>query len=422
MNSWSKNLSGAMGSFTAHKGWHIFTSSLIVKLLNFALILVAVRLVSPKDFNDFSYAQSVLAFLLPLAGMGLNHSLLRYGGLLQSLTEKQELYKISLKKGVLITILLMAILIKTANLITHHLPGANLLLLILSAQLISTFLLEMIKAFFRIHHLNRAYALVEVQFAFILFTTAIIGIYFFGISGLCVAYAISGSLLFLYWKLRRKNLTSIKLIKNNSLPSGYVKYGFYAGIGGVASALMYQVDILTIGNLLLDETSVAIYKVATHLPYSIIFISLAYVHAQYVSLTKNYENKSSLILFLKQYYAIFIPLGLVLYVLVYFLAPWLINMFYGADYVSAVEPLRILFLGLLAIFWFRVPFGNLLGAVGKSKWNAIISIFMILGNIILNYYLVTQYGLIGASWATTILLLLSGLVSMIFFIHYLRKL
>lgn len=421
MNNWKQYISSAMFSFKKKKGWHIFSSSIIVKLLNFGLILFAVRMLPASHFGDFSYAQSVIAFVLPLAGLGLNHALLRYGSILKNQEDKRAMFAKTWPIGLVCAFGLALLIIILSGFITNKLPGAKLLLIILSGQVVSTFLLEMVKSLFRIYDQNKTYALIEIQFAVLLFVLAMLGMTFLGIQGLCYAYVLSGTTLFVYWFFKRNNMAQAPEKTGFVFPTGYLKYGIYASIGGVASALMYQVDVLTIGNLLGDEVEVAIYKVATHLPYSVIFLSLAFVHAQYVTLAKNYKNKQVLNEFLKQYYAIFIPFGLIMYAVVYVGAPFLIELFYGQEYMDAVKPLRILFLGLLAIFWLRVPFGNLLGAVGKSNWNAIIAGVMIVGNVLLNVLLVTRFGLIGAAWATTLLLTISGTVSLWCYVYYLRK-
>lgn len=420
MNSWKTYINTALNDFKEKKGWYIMVSSIVTKASNFLLIMFAVRTIPKEVFGQFSYAQSVMAFLVPMAGAGLNHALVRFGPLEKTLLAKKQLYQKNLKSGLLISAGLLVLTILFLNIIVTNVPAAKLILLLLLTQLFSVYLLEIVKSALRVFNRNKSYAIVEMQFALLLLFFGVIGVWQFGVLGLCVSYTLAGLVLFLWWKNKIPSV-SVNPKQEKTLPKGYLKYGIYAALGGVASALMYQVDILTIGNIITNEADIAVYRVATHLPYSLIFLSLTFVHAHYVSLAKNYKNKSALIHFLKQYYLIFIPVGLAIYGVVYVAAPWLISLIYGDAYINAVEPLRVLFLGLLAIFWLRVPFGNLLGAVGKSNWNALIAGVMILANVLLNIYLVDRYGLIGAAWATTLLLTLSGSVSLVAFFIYLKK-
>lgn len=419
-SSWNAYIKTVLDDFSKKKGWYIMVSSIVTKVSNFLLIMFAVRTIPKEVFGQFSYAQSVMAFLIPMAGAGLNHALVRFGPLEKSLLAKKQLYQKNVKLGLFISTGLLLITLLFINTIVANVPAAKLILLLLSTQLFSVYFLEIVKSALRVFNRNKSYAVVEMQFALLLLLFGVIGVWQFGILGLCVSYTMAGLVLFLWWRNKIPSVNGDTRLEK-SLPKGYVKYGVYAALGGVASALMYQVDILTIGNLIPSQADLAVYRVATHLPYSLIFLSLAFVHAHYVSLAKNYKSKSALIHFLKQYYLIFIPVGLVIYGAVYVTAPWLISAVYGNIYTEAVAPLRVLFLGLLAIFWLRVPFGNLLGAVGKSSWNAAIAAAMIIANVLLNIYLVSKYGIIGAAWATTLLLTLSGSVSLAAFFIYLKK-
>lgn len=421
MNSWLRNIQHTFTDFKQKQGWHLFLSSLVTKALNFVLVLIAVRLVSEEAFGAYSYAQSVLAFLIPLAGLGLHHSMTRFGALQPSYTKTQQLYVKTLKRGFLINIIIVALLIICVPFITKNVPESFWLVIILAFSLFGNFCMELLKALMRVYGSNKAFARIEMYFAIVLLILAVVGIIFYGVVGLAFAYAFASLLVSLFWKSKIQQFSVATQGRAISFPDKYMSYGFYAGIGGVASALMYQVDLLTIGNLISDESQLAIYKVATHLPYSLIFVALMVVHAQYVHLSKNYENKQALLSFLKHYFSVFIPLGIVLYVVVYFTCPYLIKWFYGDNYITAVEPLRILFLGLLAIYWLRVPFGNLLAAVGKTAWNASIAGVMIVANVGLNIWLVSRFGIVGAAWATTILLFLSGFLAMGAFFVYLIK-
>lgn len=420
MNNWKKYIGAALNDFKAKKGWYIILSAIISKLSNFLLIMCAVRAIPKETFGQFSYAQSVMAFLIPMAGAGLNHALVRFGPLENSLLLKKQLYQKNIKTGLLISAAIFVFTICFLNVIVVNVPAAKLILFLLLTQLFSVYLLEIVKSALRIYHSNKSFAIIEMQYAFMLLCLGVAGIYLYGVLGLCISYTLAGLLVFAIWK---NKIPAVVTSPNQKiqLPAGYVKYGVYAALGGVASALMYQVDLLTIGNMITNHEELAIYRVATHLPYSLIFLALAFVHANYVSLAKNYKSKVALMQFLKQYFLLFIPVGIVIYTVVYFLAPWLISWFYGESYLQAVGPLRVLFLGLLAIFWLRVPFGNLLGAVGRSSWNAVIATVMIFANVLLNVYLVGKFGIIGAAWATTLLLTLSGSVSLIAFFIYLKK-
>jgi len=95
---------------------------------------------------------------------------------------------------------------------------------------------------------------------------------------------------------------------------------------------------------------------------------------------------------------------------------------FGNDYIEAVPLFRVLIIGMLGAFIFRIPFGNLLAAVGKSNWNAFVAFAILFLNGILNYYAIKNYGIIGAAIVTSSLFWISGFVSLVLFFGYLKKL
>ena len=70
---------------------------------------------------------------------------------------------------------------------------------------------------------------------------------------------------------------------------------------------------------------------------------------------------------------------------------------------------------MVGAFILRIPFGNMLAAVGKSNWNAIVAFIMLVLNGILNYYAIYAWGIVGAAIVTSSLLWISGILSLVLF-------
>ncbi len=84
--------------------------------------------------------------------------------------------------------------------------------------------------------------------------------------------------------------------------------------------------------------------------------------------------------------------------------------------------LLVFAIGVSGAFIFRVPFGNIMVAVGWTKTTTIISILTLVADIILNYFWIQEYGIIGAAYATSLLLWVSGIAIFIAFMVYLSRL
>ena len=70
---------------------------------------------------------------------------------------------------------------------------------------------------------------------------------------------------------------------------------------------------------------------------------------------------------------------------------------------------------------FRIPYGNIIAALGNAKANLINAIFSGTANIILDIILIMKFGSIGAAWATTAVYIISSIIHYIFIVRYMKK-
>ena len=205
------------------------------------------------------------------------------------------------------------------------------------------------------------------------------------------------------------------------IPEKYYSYGIWVGIGGIASQLMYSLDIFLVGKLIQDPQQVAIYRSASIIPIALFFIPNAYITTHYTDLAKNSMNKEYLIRFAKDYIKLFSVLAFVLGVVLYFMSDYIITILFGEEYAEAAYLFEILILGMVGAFILRIPFGNMLASVGKSNWNAIVAFIILVLNGVLNYYAIYAWGIVGAAIVTSALLWISGILSLALFSVYLKK-
>ena len=93
--------------------------------------------------------------------------------------------------------------------------------------------------------------------------------------------------------------------------------------------------------------------------------------------------------------------AVVVFGMVYFLAPWIINVLSGSEYGKSVEVLRILLVAMIFAYA-----GHLVGftliAKGKQKAVLIVGIISLLVNVIGNLILIPSLGINGAAWITAL--------------------
>ena len=104
----------------------------------------------------------------------------------------------------------------------------------------------------------------------------------------------------------------------------------------------------------------------------------------------------------------------------YFFSDYLIMLF-GKDYTNKNNLMLIFSFGVMGALLFRVPLGNILAAVGWPKINALNSLIILILNLIFSYTFIIKYGIVGAAIVTSSMMWLSGILSLVAFIWYLKK-
>ena len=107
-------------NFISRAGSQILSASIIARLLSFIASWIALQLIPNKELGIVLFAYNIILFIIPIGGLGLHQSLLRYGSLLKTDEEKNSLFRYTFFKGIWITFFLIAITIITSLCINHY--------------------------------------------------------------------------------------------------------------------------------------------------------------------------------------------------------------------------------------------------------------------------------------------------------------
>lgn len=182
----------------------------------------------------------------------------------------------------------------------------------------------------------------------------------------------------------------------------YFHYGKYV-LGTNLSTMFYKnIDRLALGHII-GPAAFAVYDAAGKITQMVEAPSFSIAAAVFphsaremaqkgkVGVKQLYERSAGAIL------AIILPF-LVLAVL---FAPQIVRVFAGAGYEEAVGVLRLTaFYGIFMPF--AVQFGMVFDSTGKPGLNFVYTLFTAALNLVLNYFLVLEYGLYGAAYAMLI--------------------
>ncbi|MCB9360266.1 MAG: oligosaccharide flippase family protein [Flavobacteriales bacterium] len=411
-----------LNNFKNRKGGYVFLSIILNKVFGFLLSLYVINQLTTSEFGYIAYSYNIISFIIPFAGFGIFQSLSRYGPIQESQNKKRSLFKFVLYRGILASFVLIVAVIIFATLLPLSIPESYNYLILISFLILSLFIFEVIKIYYRVFHLNKLFAYIEISQSIILLVAGVILTYFWGGYGYILVLILNPLILGIYIIIKNKLLLNIE---ENTFTNQHKRflwiYGVYTSLGGVTSKLIFSIDILTIGYLLKDSTSVGLYKVASLIPFALLFIPSGVMQTDLAKITQQYENKAFLKQYASNYIKLFLMISIGLFAFLYFTAPYLVY-FFGTNYSQAATLIPVFAFGLIGAFIFRIPFGNILTGIGWAKTNTLISIITLILDVVLNYFWVKEYGIIGAAYSTSLLLWLSGILSYFTFRKYLNTL
>ena len=389
------------------------------RVLSFLGSWIALQLIEAKELGVILFAYGIVQFIIPIGGFGLHQSLIRYGALLKSEDEKQQLFNYVLKKGIVASIAIILVLVGIGYFIPFQFDKTYGYFSILSLSILTVFILEIIKIQFRLQHKNRLYAITEFWYNIIL-TGLIFGLsYLFQGMGYIIALIVSPVLTALFF-IKKLN---VKLhIKNNLKITNlsFWKYGFFGGLSSVVTQLLILIDIILIGYLIDDPVAVTNYRYISIIPFSLLFLPRVFITTDFVTFTEKIHQKDYINRYIKNYMLFFGVVSILLLLFSYFFAEQILYIF-GVEYMNYADSFLILIMGIVGIYIFRGLFGNLLSSIGKIELNYYIISIAIVINIISNYYLIPLYGIKGAAITSAILMWFTGILSWLSFLYFFRK-
>lgn len=372
-----------------------------------------------KELGVVLFAYSIIAFLVPFGGLGLHQSLVRYGALLETDEDKNNLFIYVLKKGTIATFFIISVIIVFGYVFPFKFENTRNYLTLLSFVLIPLFILSTIQIQFRLKHNNKRFSETDITYNLILVIAVLVFSYLFQEKGYIFAIIIAPTLTsLLFFKKLNINFSITKKLK--IIDFSFWRYGFYSGITSVVTNLLLIIDILLIGHLMENSEMVTAYKYVSLIPISLLFISKAFITTDFVFFTEKIKNKEYIFNYIKSYMSLFFLISIIICGFSFFFSKEILTIF-SEDFAIYSESFLILILGVSGILIFRGLFGNLLCSIGKIEINSYIMLIALVLNVISNFYLIPIYGIKGAAITSALLMWFTGIFSCIWFLYLYKK-
>ncbi|MBU0540619.1 flippase [Patescibacteria group bacterium] len=367
------------------------------KVVAFVAFTIAARLIGREQIGVFFYCVSITSIFVIVSDLGMTPVIIR--AIAGKRADAPRLFQAALRSKMILAPL--AIIGALAYALLFKADGATLLTVAIACLVMTadTFHLAWYGTLRGVQNLKPEAVGMFVGQIFTA-TGSIAAAYFgFGPVGLATAL-LAGSLWNVFWAIIQAKRLQIKSEKPRARDyKRLAKEAVPFGLAGLSVKVYSYVDSLFL-NAYHGSAAVGAYAVAYKLTYALQFLPLTFTAALYPALAsayaeKDHENvRNTFLGSLRLMAAVAFPLSAALSAL----APRLIPLIYGADFIAAIPAFTILPWVLLPIF-LDFPVGALLNATHRAHLKTTAMVITMLINIALNAALVPFFGPKGAAWA-----------------------
>ncbi len=389
----------------------VMVANLLSYTIAFSSSVIYVRILGKAEFGIYTFAFGIVSLFLLLNGFGAASGVLQYVSKSRYDPKLQLAYlRFAFISGGLFNLIISGLIILYALFIPLPLAGAKEALLLMSFFPIGRLYIDIFQAYLRATEQNKLQARFLIINNIILLLICLVGVLLFKLNGLIyftyIGYVVMYlvSIFILKLPIINQSTDSVSIDRRE-----FINYSFFTTLSNAFSGLLFVLDTIIIGYVVKDAKLLAVYKVATIIPFAINFIpniAVNYFYPQFVQYSHNSDKIRQLARFVSiRMFAFSASVSLFLIVS----ARPLITLIFGHDYQDSILPFQIISFGYWIISTFRTVNGNILAAMGKAKLSFYITSIMLVVNVLITYLMVLNYSIVGAASAIIIMYTLSSL-------------
>ena len=407
-------------NFLNRSGSYVFLATILGRVLSFIASWISLKFIENDALGVVLFAYNIILFVIPLSGFGLHQSLIRYGSLAKSSEDKDSILAYVFKKGIVACLVLITIVISISLFINFKFENTLFYIVLLSFTIIPSYLLEIIRAQFRLQHNNKSFAFTEGVQSIILLLSVLLLSYLYKELGYAIALLLTPLLTSIVF-FKSLNINNLIYKKIKVINFQFWKYGFFASLSNVVTQLLFVIDILLIGFILSNTEMVTNYRYVSIIPFSLLFLPRVFIATDFVAFTEKIYNAQYIFKYIKSYVLFFTVVSLLILLFSWLFSVQILGLL-DKEFTQFSDTFIILMIGICGIFILRGLFGNLLSSIGKAHLNYYIATLALVINICANFYLIPKYGIKGAAITSAILMWFTGLLSYLLFIKLYKKL
>ena len=401
--------------------FHIMGATSINKLIAFLSSIVIVKIMSKYSYGLFSGAFNVFQIGILFNGFGISSATLFFASEKEDEETRRTTYKFAIRYGFAINVLISLGIFCYACWGHLGIEETRPYILSLAAMPLIYFFTDYFAIVLRTRKENKRYALLLNINSISYMLLASAGSFFFGIPGTIagryLSYLITAVIGFIFTKkyifVRETKSADPERTKK------IVKYAAFSGGVTALNTILYRIDIFLISFLVADALQLATYKVAALVPENLNFVPASILVVFLPLFIEHSEDRNWVVKNARKLFIAMAAVCGVISLLMFAFARFAILLLWGEQYLDGVPVFRVLAVSFFFLGTFRSTSTNILQALGKVKFNLIVSVVAAISNFILDYFFIKNYGIMGAAVAT---LLVTVIASMLSFPYLMKQL
>lgn len=416
------NIKLVIGKLKKTGFFHVFSASIFNYVISFFGSFVLVRILSKDAYGLYGYVWNLYSFFALCSGLGMVSGVLQLCSESRSGTDAAGIFLYAIKNAIKVNIVLSVVIFLFSHVYVLPLPGANELLAMVAFFPLVTIVFELFLSFIRAGLHARMYSYLSGLSVTLNVFFSVLFAYYWSTAGFFVGKYIAGMLLVGVVVILYKACFACKPIE---LPYYCKKnmwsLSFLSMLNNALSAMLPIIEILVIGYVIRDNESVAMYKVATLIPFALLTLSSAFVTYIYPYFAKNRLNY----VWVREYYKKSLVLLGILYFFVcaFFIVfgKKIIMICFGEEYIGSYIMYCILLVGTYFQGTFVTLTGNIIVTQQKLRFNLFSDIVSFFVCALATFLLISEMEIVGAAVAHVITILISSCMSVLYMYILLKK-
>ena len=375
-------------------------AEVVSRVLQFAVMLYAARLLSQQNFGKFSFALSLSFMAVILADLGINTLLIREISRNKSLVSKYFINAFSIK--IVLSIITFFIIVAVLNALNYPEITRQIVYIIWLFTILSTFT-ELFYSIFRAFEQMFYDAFLKILRMSIL---AVTGIYvlFKGYGVVIFSYTFIFTeiiVITIASLIALKKFIKLDIVIDPVFIKSTLKKALPFGLAFIFGGIYFFIGSIMLSKMK-GDVEVAIFSAAYNIALALIFIPTVYINAIYPVLSRYYkESKSGLRLLYERSFKYLYIAGVPISLGIFMLSDEIIGFLYGTRYSTSSIALRIISLYLFLKF-INFLLGVVLSSIDKQNKRMLGQGITAGISILLNLLLIPLIGFVGAALSTLI--------------------